>query len=587
MNDLILLPVPRSQTRFDSICRNLQINCKILPGEIKHPEGYVLNITPQNISITAHDEAGLFYAEQTLKQIRMQSPKNSLPCLEIIDWPDFPNRGIMLDVSRDRVPSMECLFKMIDMFASWKINHLELYIEHTFAYKNHREVWEDASPFTSEEIRVIDAYCKERFIELVPFQNSFGHLHRWLKHDSYRHLAECPEGWPMNWSMNKNEPFSLCPTDPKSIELLEELYDEYLPNFSSSHFMVGCDETTDSGMGRSKEYCEKIGGKGRLYLEFIWKLYELVSKRNKKMMYFGDIIVHYPDLLKELPKDAILMHWGYHLNFPYEDHCKMFAEAGLPFYVMPSNAAYSSVAGRTNRMIGNIREAAFNGLKYGALGLVNTEWGDNGHWQPLTVSIPGYVYGAAMSWSPEKNKDIDINKVLDLFVFKDKAEVIGKLLHDLGNCYLHTSKDDNQTSNLYMIAFKAHCKRNEAPFCELTLEELKKTLNEANEIMSRLSLAKMQCDDAEVVEKEIRMAGDFVRFACNAGIELLESDADCLADLSETKKQTLISELTQIMKLHKNTWLQRSREGGLKDSLWWYEEVARKISGENCKLTAC
>ena len=108
-----------------------------------------------------------------------------------------------------------------------------------------------ASPFTAKEIQEVDVYCKERFIELVPFQNSFGHLHRWLKHDSYRHLAECPEGWPMAWSMSKDEPFSLCPTAPASIEFLEKLYDEYLPNFSSDKFMVGCDETADSWTARA------------------------------------------------------------------------------------------------------------------------------------------------------------------------------------------------------------------------------------------------------------------------------------------------------------------------------------------------
>lgn len=577
-NNLILLPQPR-RISFSEAAGNLSKPGIIIDSEkMPHKEGYLLTIDTFGSKIVAHDEAGVFYANQTLKQLEMQSEAGTLPCVEITDWPDFPNRGIMLDVSRDRVPTMECLFNMIDIFASWKLNHLELYIEHTFAYKNHREVWKDASPFTAKEIQEIDAYCRERFIELVPLQNSFGHMHRWLKHEDYRHLAECPEGWPMPWSMSEDEPFSLCPTDPACIELLEELYDEYLPNFSSSKFMIGCDETTDSGVGRSKEYCEKLGGKGKLYLEFLWKLHDLVSKRDKTMIYFGDIIIHYPDLLNELPKDAILMHWGYSIDFPYEKHCKMFAEQGLPFYVMPSNAAYHSVAGRTTRAIGNIRNATLNGLRYGASGVVNTEWGDNGHWQPLSISMLGYAYGAAMSWNPEINKDIDIAQALSVFVFKDKARVIGKLLYDLGNCYLHTSKDDNHTSNLFMIAYKAQCKRDEAPFSELTVKDLQTTLNEVNEIISRLDTTNMHCDDAQLVKEEVIIAGDFIRFACNAGLELLNSDADCLAELSAHKKQSLISDLHIIMNKHEQTWKQRSRNGGLKDSLWWFQQVIEKIS---------
>ena len=48
---------------------------------------------------------------------------------------------------------------------------------------------------THEEIREIDAYCEDRGIELVPNQNSFGHMERWLKHEQYKEIAECPEGF--------------------------------------------------------------------------------------------------------------------------------------------------------------------------------------------------------------------------------------------------------------------------------------------------------------------------------------------------------------------------------------------------------
>ena len=55
--------------------------------------------------------------------------------MKITDWPDYPQRGVMLDISRDKVPSMETLYQLIDLLASWKINQLQLYTEHTFAYR--------------------------------------------------------------------------------------------------------------------------------------------------------------------------------------------------------------------------------------------------------------------------------------------------------------------------------------------------------------------------------------------------------------------------------------------------------------------
>ena len=98
----------------------------------------------------------------------------ALPVCTIEDWPDFPCRGVMLDVSRDKVPTLDTLCALADDLAAWKVNHIQLYMEHTFAFRNHGEVWAEASPYTAEDIRRFDAFCRERFIEL-PLSNSFGH----------------------------------------------------------------------------------------------------------------------------------------------------------------------------------------------------------------------------------------------------------------------------------------------------------------------------------------------------------------------------------------------------------------------------
>ena len=143
-------------------------------------QGYRLRIADDGVDLVAGDAAGAFYGVMTLVQMLRQC-EGALPAGEIEDSPDFPSRGVMLDISRSKVPTLKTLFDLVDMFSGWKINHLELYTEHTFAYENHREVWAQASPMTGEEILRLDAYCRERFIELVPNQNSFGHMHHWLE----------------------------------------------------------------------------------------------------------------------------------------------------------------------------------------------------------------------------------------------------------------------------------------------------------------------------------------------------------------------------------------------------------------------
>ena len=70
----------------------------------------------------------------------------------------------MLDVSRNRVPSQQSLRELVSVLAELRINQLQLYTEHTFAYRDHPGVWKDASPLTPEEIRELDHLCREQSI---------------------------------------------------------------------------------------------------------------------------------------------------------------------------------------------------------------------------------------------------------------------------------------------------------------------------------------------------------------------------------------------------------------------------------------
>lgn len=102
----------------------------------------------------------------------------------------------MIDISRNKIPQLETLYRIIDLISDLKFNQLQLYIEGSpFAYESFPQVWELETPLTGEEILLIDAYCRERYIELVPNQNSFGHMEHWLSRPEFNHLAEIPGGF--------------------------------------------------------------------------------------------------------------------------------------------------------------------------------------------------------------------------------------------------------------------------------------------------------------------------------------------------------------------------------------------------------
>lgn len=525
---------------------------------------YRLRIQPSGVRVEAAHPAGIFYGVCTLAQIIQQSAQE-LPCLSIDDMPDYAERGVMLDVSRDKVPTMETVYALVDLLASLKINQVQLYMEHTFAYSQHREVWEYASPFTPQEILELDAFCRQRFVDLVPNQNSLGHMERWLKFPRYNALSETPDGFIAPWG-DFRSPSTLNPLDSRSLDLIRDLYDELLPHFTSSLFNVGADEPWELGQGASKAEIEKRGG--RVYLEWVQKLYQLVTERGRTMQFWGDIILHYPDLIAELPADSITMEWGYEAIHDFAGHGALFASSGKPFYVCPGTSSWNSLVGRTENAIGNLKNAAENGLKNGAVGYLITDWGDNGHWQPLPVSYLGFAYGAGVSWHFDKNHDADIAALLSAFVFDDGSGVTGKFVHELGNVYLMIGpKHINgqiaatalQRTQAEMQAYlpKIEAWGSEKP--NLAPENLRQFNARIDDLLVSFAGQQMKRPDAALIVDEFSQAARLLQHGAK-WLLLASGEQDNTAAALETELQRLIVQ-QQI------NWLARNRVGGLSDSL--------------------
>ncbi|MCD6449987.1 MAG: family 20 glycosylhydrolase [Thermotogaceae bacterium] len=524
-------------------------------------EEYRLIINEGGISIYGSSKRAVFYGVNTFKQL-LKEYGNNIPYLYIEDYPDFKDRGVMIDISRDKVPKLETIYRLIDILSEMKINQLQFYIEHTFKYEGAEEVWKDYSPLSPEDIMRIQEYAKERFVELVPNQNSFGHMAKWLIHDKYKHLAETTEfttPWGEKWSI----PFSLSPVVPESINFVDNLYKQLLPHFESKKFNVGCDETFDLCQGKSKEECDKKG-EGRVYFEFLLEIYELVKKYGKTMMFWGDIIKNHPELVEKLPKDVIALIWGYEEDHPYEKECKIFAESHVPFYVCPGTSSWLSFIGRYDNMKGNIENSVLNGKRYGSLGVLVTDWGDNGHWQHLPFSVPGFAYAADLSWNADNANKNDFERRYSLHVFKDVTGKIGEVLKELGNAYKKT-KVLIPNSTIFARVFthpeyiEKYLERYEVKTesLEKAKESILKALNELESIE--------KFEDADIVKREIKNGAEFATLSIDILIEYIK--AGDIEKISEEKKKEFTEKLNNLANDLKALWLVRNKEGGLKYSL--------------------
>lgn len=545
---------------------------------IPHPQAYRLQIDRDGITAVASSPAGHFYAMMTLRQIQRQI-EEWIPYVRIEDQPDFPVRGVMLDISRNRVPTMETILQLVDLWSELKLNQVQLYTEHTFAYKNHQAVWEQASPFTGREIEELDAYCRKRCIDLVPNQNSFGHLERWLVHPEYRHLAESPGGFTDFWGNKRDCPTTLFPGFEEAIEFLQGLYDELLPHFSSKLFNVGCDETFELGQGRSKLVC-KERGTGPVYLDFLLKIYQEVKKRGKRMQFWADMVLRYPELIPQLPDDLIAMIWGYEADHPFKSECSAFADTGLEFYVCSGTSAWNSLGGRWENARGNLLSAAQAGLAGGASGYLITEWGDYGHWQQHPIPLPGYLYGAALSWCQKQNREIDLERCLSVHVFEDKSGQAAQGLMLLGRAYLDSGVSIHNATLFHALFFDDLIRDCSKSLQKLAKEDLSRAEANIRRALELVDASETSTADGDLLQEELRFSCRQMLHACALGQAPIAAESMEIAGIPKQARDALASELEEIKESFVQLWLKRSRPGGLKESLRGFDKLLAKYRSD-------
>lgn len=246
------------------------------------PQGYELRVANATVAIRYADDAGRRYAEQSLRQLRGDGVSPVAP-VEIRDWPDFAVRGFMLDVSRNRVPTRQSLERTVEVLALCRINHFQLYIENTFAYRDHEVVWRNASPLTGDDLRWLDQLCGQHGIELSVNQNCFGHMERWLKHPEYRERAEAPDGWRSK--LGGLIPAAVLAPTQDNADFALALVRELMSHLTTRRVNIGCDETFELGQGVSKAAVE-AQGRGRVYFDHLRRLIEPLRSEGFEMTMF-------------------------------------------------------------------------------------------------------------------------------------------------------------------------------------------------------------------------------------------------------------------------------------------------------------
>ena len=364
-------------------------------------EEHQIEVTPNRITLIACRPVGVYRALTTLKQIYNQC--GHISCLNIYDKPDICCRQAQFDF-RFRVPKLEELKAYVQLLSDMKYNEYTLYFESLgFYYSNFPQFYDGQKVITAEEIRELDDFCKKRYIKLIPCQASFGHMSNWLRQEELKELGIPLEGGGS----------SLNPLDPRSIELVEKIYDCFLPHFSSDVVNICFDEVGELGTGKTEE-AAKIHGRAKLFVDFLLKVNDLVTRKyGKKVMFWGDMLYKHPEMWEHVPEDSTVMLWGYNAYEKYFDkHAAEIDAHNRSFYVCCSTSNFSSFTGRTENALYNIKNAAYTINQYkNAKGILVTDWGEVGTPQFQPVSYFGFTVGACYGWNSEDSIASDYDSV--------------------------------------------------------------------------------------------------------------------------------------------------------------------------------
>ncbi|HEX6494242.1 MAG TPA: family 20 glycosylhydrolase [Acidobacteriaceae bacterium] len=350
-----------------------------------HDEGYVIVPRRRGLMVIAATATGLFYGAQTVKQLVIGSSKDAeLQLATIRDWPALAHRGLDDDLSRGPVPTLEFQKRQVRTLAAYKLNIYSPYFEHTLQYSASPLVAPAGGAISPADVATLIHYAAQYHVTIVPEQEAFGHLHHVLKYEQFSALAETPHG------------HVLSPVQPGSLALIKQWFTQIAQQFPSPWVHIGADETNELGKGQTRDLVAQRG-LDQVYVDFLRQIHDVIRPTGKRILFWGDLAWHSPDLVAALPKDMIGVPWVYDALPDFDKYIQPFNRARMEVWVAPGVNNWRRVYPDNNVALVNIQNFVRDGQRLGATGMLNTVWNDDGE-GIFDEDWYGVLFGAAASW---------------------------------------------------------------------------------------------------------------------------------------------------------------------------------------------
>lgn len=372
-------------------------------------DAYALDITPDGICLSAQSARGLFYGLITLEKMAEQFG-NVFPCVCITDYAQTQERWDYWDL-RSIHPPFEHLLRNLQTIARAKLNGIVIEYEDKLPIGEPFSVKNEFFSFSAEQFAQLKSECALWFLDIIPLQQSFGHLEYLLKDTRYTHLRETPLAVG-----------DLCPCNPESAQLATQLVSQMAKKHPDSRYLhIGCDEVWSLC---SCDACLAAGKRPELLLiEFANKVISAVAQMGKIPLLWHDMFEGAAqEELALLDKRAAICIWIYNANDleqRVQRLTQMFEAAGLTYFACPAMRAWDCDDKQNypvlEQRMNNIRLWHNAMQKANFRGILNTNWAAcfalAKPYGPYETSFFPLYYSAELAW----NATADSASYLDRF----------------------------------------------------------------------------------------------------------------------------------------------------------------------------
>ena len=394
-------------------------------------EAYHLLVTPDGISITASSVAGARYGLRTLLKLLDGA---TVPCCSITDWPTMPYRGIQFDLGRV-IERPEVIEKLLPIYASLGYNVIQLYFENAIVFPSHPKL---ARPFAwtlEQAMRIADTAARYG-MGVIPAIQVLGHCNWVGTHADYADLDE---------TRATGASGVLCPTQPRTLEVLNEMIHDMAPLATSGIIHLGMDESLCLGRCALCAPLREEIGEGGIFLQHANAVAAMTRDAGKRPAIWGDMFYYYPEMVAQLNKDVLIFDWYYYTfetiprvelydHEPF-DSAAMYAAHGIASWGCPSSF-YTAMMPfcLPEESITNARDWTRYCLEHGNAGVMVTQWELTpvciDQCLPVEAAIAGFLWGDGLQTSAS-----DLFR--DACVFLYGVPALAPLLEEIGQVRFH------------------------------------------------------------------------------------------------------------------------------------------------------